>query len=46
MRDAIRVWVRRRDNRVLIVIEDIGPGIPDQALSKVFKRFYPERLKQ
>jgi len=44
--DAIRVWVRRRDNRVLIVVEDIGPGIPDQALSKVFKCFYSERPEQ
>jgi len=44
--DAIRVWVRRRDNRVLIVVEDTGPGIPDQALSKVFKRFYSERPEQ
>lgn len=41
--DAIRVWVRKRDSRVLIVVEDTGPGIPDQALSKVFKRFYSER---
>ncbi len=41
--DAIRVWVRKRDNRVLIVVEDTGPGIPDQALTKVFKRFYSER---
>lgn len=41
--DAIRVWVRKRDNRVLVVVEDTGPGIPDQALTKVFKRFYSER---
>ncbi len=41
--DAIRVWARRRENRVLIVVEDTGPGIPDQALAKVFKRFYSER---
>ncbi|ATG37050.1 sensor protein ChvG [Phaeobacter piscinae] len=41
--DAIRVWARRRDNRVLVVVEDTGPGIPDQALSKVFKRFYSQR---
>lgn len=41
--DAIRVWVRKRDNRVLIVVEDTGPGIPDSALSKVFQRFYSER---
>ncbi|KPN64579.1 histidine kinase [Aliiroseovarius crassostreae] len=41
--DAIRVWVRRRANRVLVVVEDTGPGIPEQALTKVFKRFYSER---
>lgn len=41
--DAIRVWARRRDNRVLIVVEDTGPGIPEQALSKIFKRFYSQR---
>lgn len=41
--DAIRVWARRRENRVLVVIEDTGPGIPEQALTKIFKRFYSER---
>jgi two-component system sensor histidine kinase ChvG len=41
--DAIRVWTRRRENRVLVVVEDTGPGIPDQALTKVFKRFYSQR---
>lgn len=41
--DAVRVWARRRENRVLIVVEDTGPGIPEQALQKVFKRFYSER---
>ncbi len=41
--DAIRVWVRRRDNRVLIVVEDTGPGIPEEALTKIFTRFYSER---
>ncbi|MFN3845858.1 MAG: sensor histidine kinase [Paracoccaceae bacterium] len=41
--DAVRVWTRRRDNRVLVVVEDTGPGIPEQALTKVFKRFYSER---
>ncbi|MCQ0092353.1 sensor histidine kinase [Roseovarius sp. M141] len=41
--DAIRIWARRRDNRVLIVVEDTGPGIPDQALTKIFQRFYSER---
>lgn len=41
--DAIRIWVRNRDNRVLVVVEDTGPGIPQEALTKVFKRFYSER---
>jgi two-component system sensor histidine kinase ChvG len=41
--DAVRVWARKRQNRVLIVVEDTGPGIPEQALTKVFKRFYSER---
>lgn len=41
--DAVRVWARQRENRVLIVVEDTGPGIPEQALSQVFKRFYSDR---
>lgn len=41
--DAVRVWVRRRENRVLVVVEDTGPGIPEQALTKIFRRFYSER---
>ncbi len=44
--DAIRVWARQRENRVLVVIEDTGPGIPEEALSKIFKRFYSERPEQ
>ncbi len=41
--DAIRVWARQRENRVLVVVEDTGPGIPEGALSKIFNRFYSER---
>ncbi|MGB7321020.1 MAG: sensor histidine kinase [Albidovulum sp.] len=41
--DAVRVWARKRENRVLVVVEDTGPGIPDQALTNIFKRFYSER---
>ena len=41
--DAVRVWARKRENRVLVVVEDTGPGIPEQALTKVFKRFYSDR---
>jgi two-component system sensor histidine kinase ChvG len=44
--DAVRVWARKRADRVLIVVEDTGPGIPDKALKRVFKRFYSERPVQ
>ncbi len=44
--DAIRIWARKRENRVLVVVEDTGPGIPDGALQKVFQRFYSERPEQ
>ncbi|MBE0453050.1 ATP-binding protein [Roseovarius autotrophicus] len=41
--DAIRIWARHRANRVLVVVEDTGPGIPPEALEKIFLRFYSER---
>ncbi len=41
--DAIRIWARKRQNRVLVVVEDTGPGIPEGALGKIFQRFYSER---
>jgi two-component system sensor histidine kinase ChvG len=41
--DAIRIWVRTRENCVLVVVEDTWPGIPEEALGKVFNRFYSER---
>jgi len=41
--DAVRIWARRRENRVLVVVEDTGPGIPEQALTRIFQRFYSER---
>ncbi|WP_425046738.1 sensor histidine kinase [Primorskyibacter sp. S87] len=44
--DAIRVWARKRANRVLVVVEDTGPGIPDEALAKIFKRFYSQRPEE
>ncbi len=44
--DTIRIWARKRENRILVVVEDTGPGIPDQALSKIFKRFYSQRPEE
>jgi len=42
----VRLWARQRENRVLVVVEDTGPGIPEEALTKVFDRFYSERPEQ
>lgn len=41
--DAIRLWARRRGERVLVVVEDTGPGIPADSLEKVFERFHSNR---
>ncbi|PQO22601.1 histidine kinase [Rhodobacteraceae bacterium WD3A24] len=41
--DAVRIWARKRENRVLVVVEDTGPGIPEEALGKIFNRFYSQR---
>jgi len=41
--DAVRLWARRVENRILIVVEDTGVGIPEDSLGKVFKRFYSNR---
>lgn len=37
--DAIRLWIRRRSGRVLVAVEDTGPGIPDGAQRRIFQRF-------
>lgn len=44
--DAIRIWARTRENRVLVVVEDTGPGIPEMALTKIFQRFYSHRSEK
>ena len=44
--DAIRLWTRKRENRVVVVVEDTGPGIPEQALTKIFQRFYSQRSEK
>jgi two-component system sensor histidine kinase ChvG len=41
--DAIRVWCRVRGNRILAVVEDTGPGIPEGSLKEIFRRFYSQR---
>lgn len=44
--DAIRVWARIRKSRILVVVEDTGPGIPEESLQKIFRRFYSQRPEQ
>ncbi|MCJ8138490.1 HAMP domain-containing sensor histidine kinase [Falsirhodobacter halotolerans] len=41
--DTVKLWARQRGNRALVVVEDMGPGIPDDAMAKIFTRFYSER---
>lgn len=37
---AVRVAVERQSPNVLLVVEDDGPGIPEESLHRVFDRFY------
>ncbi len=40
---TIRIAAERRGDRVEVVIDDGGPGIPDGKLEAIFERFYSER---
>jgi two-component system sensor histidine kinase ChvG len=42
----IRITCRRLRNEVEIVVDDEGPGIPIDALNKIFERFYTDRPEQ
>lgn len=41
--DAIRIGTRLREDRLLFVVEDTGPGIPDGGGEAIFRRFYSRR---
>ena len=40
---TVRVVAQRRSGRVVVRVEDSGPGIPDDALESIFERFYSQR---
>jgi len=42
----IRIICRRLRTEVEIVIDDEGPGIPPDALNRIFERFYTDRPEQ
>jgi two-component system sensor histidine kinase ChvG len=42
----VRVICRRVRNEIEIVVEDDGPGIPPEAMEKIFERFYTQRPDQ
>jgi two-component system sensor histidine kinase ChvG len=44
--DKVRMWVRVRDDRILIAVEDTGPGIPEDSIETIFERFYSSRPDQ
>lgn len=43
---SVRVICRRLKNDVEILVDDDGPGIPIDALEKIFERFYTDRPDQ
>ena len=40
---TIELAIERRDGRVLLSVCDHGPGIPEDAREKVFRRFHSDR---
>jgi two-component system sensor histidine kinase ChvG len=44
--DKVRILCRRLKSEVEIVIDDDGPGIRDDALERIFERFYTDRPHQ
>ena len=45
-RGEVRISLTRQADRVVIKIEDDGPGIPSHAFERIFERFYTDRPDQ
>lgn len=45
MGDTITVWSFVTQENVFVMVEDSGPGIPEQNLEDIFKRFYSNRAE-
>jgi two-component system sensor histidine kinase ChvG len=43
---SVRVTCRRLKNEIEIVVDDDGPGVPPEALERIFERFYTHRPDQ
>ncbi len=43
---TVRVTCRRLKGETEIVVDDDGPGMPDEAIEKIFERFYTHRPHQ
>jgi two-component system, OmpR family, sensor histidine kinase ChvG len=42
----VAVLVRRMGHEIQILVEDEGPGIPDENLERIFERFYTDRPQE
>jgi two-component system, OmpR family, sensor histidine kinase ChvG len=43
---TVRVTCRRLKGEIEILVDDDGPGVPDEAIEKIFERFYTHRPHQ